>query len=61
MKVDQKKLDLILAKQGKSLTDLRESFSPGTLTRMRNNGVRTKTINRLAKALGVEVEDLIEE
>ena len=61
MRIDRYKLDLALAEQCKSATDLRSSFSPTTITRIRRGcDVGTKTAGRLARALDVPLERLIE-
>lgn len=62
MKIDKHKLDIALAKRCKSMTDLREDFSPFVLSKMRNNPnyePSPKTVGRLANVLQVEVEELI--
>lgn len=60
MKIDSRKLEIALAKQCMSLTDLRKLFSPATLTSIRaERDVRTKTVGKLAKALGVDVTEII--
>lgn len=61
MKVDNHKLDLLLARQRKSLRELRgEGVSPQTLTRIRRGeDVKPKTVGGVAAALGVDVMDII--
>lgn len=60
MKVVGDKLDLILARQCKSLTDLRGSISPTTLVKVRNGGeLRPKTVGRLAQLLECDPADII--
>jgi len=63
MKIDNRKLDLLLANQCKAITDLRsEGLSPQTLTRLRRGEeVKPKTVGKLALSLGVPVEDIINE
>lgn len=63
MKVDSRKLDLLLAVQCKSMTNLRnEGLSPKTLTRIRRGEeVKPKTLGTLAKALGVSPEAIIKQ
>lgn len=63
MKVDTHKLELLLARQRKSLTALRnEGLSPQTLTRIRRGeDVKPKTIGSVAAALGVDVTELLKE
>ena len=62
MKISIAKLDFVLAEQCKCATDLRQlSFSPATVTRIRQgHEVGTKTAGKLAKALNVPLERLIE-
>ena len=64
MKIDEKKLFLRLAKKGWNLTDLalKMGINPQTLTAIRKkNNPRPFTVFRMAKTLGCEVEELIEE
>ena len=63
MKIDKQKLDCELAKQCKAASDLRrQSFSPATITRIRRGGeIGTKTAGKLARALNVPLERLIEQ
>lgn len=62
MKIDPKKLDLFLARECKSLSDLREGSSPQTLKRIRNGEeVKPRTAGRIAKALNCDVAELLEE
>lgn len=63
MKIDNHKLDLLLARQRKSLADLRgKGLSPQTLTRIRRGeDVLPKTIGGVAAALGVDVTEIIRE
>ena len=63
MKISRNKLDYVLAEQCKNLIDLKESqgFSSTTLTNIRKEReVSTKTAGKLAKALGVPLERLID-
>lgn len=61
MKIDPKKLDLHLARECKSLSDLRDGTSPQTLKRIRRGEeVQPKTAGRIAKALGCDVADILE-
>ena len=57
------KLDLLLARRRKSLTDLRsEGLSPQTLTRIRRGkDVKPKTAGSVASALEVDVLDIIQQ
>lgn len=60
MKIDTKKLDVLLARQCKSPSDLQGEISRPTLWRIqRGEDVRPKTAGRLANALGVDVTELI--
>lgn len=61
MKIDTTKLDLLLARQCKSLSDLRDGTSPQTLNRIRQGEeVKPRTAGRIARALGVDVADILE-
>ena len=60
MKVNCQKLDVILARKCLSLADLSPELSKATLQKVRDGkGVRTKTVGKLAKALGVDVTEII--
>lgn len=62
MKIDNKKLDLLLAQRCMNLRDLRQGTSPQTLTRIRRGeSVLPATVGRIAKALGVDVTEILEE
>lgn len=62
MKIDNKKLDLLLAQRCMNLRDLRQGTSPQTLTRIRRGEeVLPATVGRIAKALGIDPADLIAE
>lgn len=61
MKVNIGQLNLLLAQQCKSFSDLRVSISPQTLARIRKGyEVLPKTVGKLAQGLGVDVADIIE-
>lgn len=62
MRIDNKRLNLELARNCKTLSALRgEGVSPGTLTRIRNGvDVKPATVGKIAKALGVDPAELIE-
>ncbi len=62
MKISKKKLDMVLAEQCKTMSMLRgEGLSPHTLTRMRRGeDVKPITVGKIAKALGVDPEDIID-
>lgn len=60
MKVDAQRLDVLLAQQCKSMSDLRTGISPQTLTRIRKGcEVLPKTAGKLAVELGVSVADIL--
>ncbi len=63
MKVDNRKLDLLLARQQKSLRELRcDGVSPQTLTRIRRGeDVKPKTLGAVAAVLNVSPEDILAE
>ena len=62
MRIDPKKLEICLARACKSRSDLRDGTSPQTLLRIHNGEeVGTKTAGRIAKALGVDVTEILEE
>ena len=62
MKVNTNKLDLILARQCRALSDLRsKGLSAKTLTTIKRGGdVKPATLGRLARVLDVDPEDIIE-
>lgn len=62
MKIDNQKLDLLLAKRCMNLRDLRTGTSPQTLTRIRRGeDVLPATLGRIAKALGVDPVEILKE
>ena len=62
MRIDPKKLELHLARACMSETDLRNGTSPQTLLRIRRGmEVKPKTVGRIARALGVDVTDIIQD
>ncbi|WP_369282188.1 helix-turn-helix domain-containing protein [Oscillibacter sp. GMB15532] len=62
MKIDPAKLDLLLARKCKALSDLREGSSPETLKRIRKGEeVMPKTVGRIARVLNCDPADIIEE
>lgn len=63
MKISKPKLELVLANQCLSVSDLRNEFSSSTLAKIRKGGntINTKTAGKLAKRLGVEVVEIIEQ
>lgn len=64
MKIDNEKLDLIMAQNCLSSEKLSQiaNVSQVTIARMRNGSQKPRplTVGKIAKALGVKVEDLIE-
>ena len=62
MRIDPKKMELYLARACMSETDLRNGTSPQTLLRIRRGmEVKPKTVGRSARALGLDVTDLIQD
>ena len=62
MKIDKNRLNVVLARKCMSLRDLRSFLSPCTLSRINaGKDVRTKTVGAVAKALGVDVTEIMEE
>lgn len=63
MKVDIQKLNMILARQCLSFSDLRkEGIAAQTQTRIRKGElITTKTLGKLCKALGVDPAEIIEQ
>lgn len=60
MRVDREKLDFVLAEQCKNISDLCPALSASTLARIRKGlNVETKTVGKLALALGVPLERLV--
>ena len=63
MKINREKLDLALARNCKTLSDLKGVLGDVTLTRLRNDRdylPNTKTVGKLALTLGCDPMDLIE-
>ena len=61
MKIDNRKLDLILARHCKVITSLRSVVSAQTLTRIRKGEeIKPSTLGLIAKELGCDPEDIIE-
>ncbi len=61
MRIDPKKIDLFLAKSCMSERDLRNGTSPQILLRIRREmEIKPKTAGKIAKALGVDVTEIIE-
>lgn len=64
MKVDKKKLETAMARACMSTADLQKAsdMPRGTVDRaISGRNARTGTIGRIAKALGVDVTDIIED
>ena len=60
MKIDANKLDLALAQRCMNLSDLRAGSSSQTLKRIRRGEeVKPATAGRIARALGVDVSEII--
>ena len=60
MKISIPKLELQMARACKTREDLREVLSAGTLRRIRTSeDLRPATIGRIAKALGVDVTEIL--
>lgn len=61
MKIDNSKLDVLLARRCMTIADLRKEASSQTLTRIRRGeSVKPITAGKIALALGVDVTDIIE-
>lgn len=63
MKIDIKRLDMALARQRKSMQDLRgDGLSPKTLTKIRRGeDIKPKAVGTLAVALGMDPSELVSE
>lgn len=62
MKVSIAKLELQMARACKARDDLRDVLSAGTLRRIRTGEeLRPATVGRIAKALGVDVTEIVKE
>lgn len=61
MRLDPKKIDLLLAQSCMSLSDLRGTVSPHTIQRIRGGkDITPKTAGKIAKALQCDVEKVVE-
>ncbi len=61
MKINSERLDIALARNCKSMSDLREGLSPQTLARVkRGEEVTPRTVGKIAKMLGVDVTYIME-
>lgn len=62
MIINRSKFEIVLARQQKVVADLRCLMSQQTLTRIgKEQNVTTKTADKIAHALSVDVTELIEE
>lgn len=62
MKIDIAKLNLALARACKNARQLRPEVSPQTLQRIYSGAeIKPQTVGRLAKALGVDPVEIIEQ
>lgn len=62
MRIDVTKLETALARQCKNAKDLNGVTSLTTIQRIRNGyEVKPKTVGRIARALNVDVADLVKE
>ena len=62
VKINNDKLDMVLAIQCKTMSDLHPGISPLTARKIRGGQeVRPDVVGRVARALGVPVESIIEE
>lgn len=60
MKIDAMKLDMALAKQCMSMSDLKPAVSPQTLKRVRRGeDLLPKTVGKIARAVDVDVHDIV--
>lgn len=61
MKVDLNRLDIVLARECKTMRDLRKGVSPQTLTRIRRGEeVKPRTLGKIARTLCVDVTEIME-
>ena len=61
MKIDNRKLDLQLARQCKIISDLRSVTSSQTLTRIRKgDSIKPSTLARISQALNCDPADILE-
>ena len=62
MKISTKRLDLMLAKKCLVMSELKTAVSPQTLKRVRKGEeLLPKTVGKIARAIGVDVLEIIEE
>lgn len=61
MKISYERLEVELARQCKTISDLREGASPKTLMKIRmGQEVTPRTVGRIARALAVDVSEILE-
>lgn len=62
MRADRKKIELIMARTGKRRKDLEVNIAPSTVQNIiREKEVLPDTIGRLARELGVDITEILEE
>ncbi|MFQ7401670.1 MAG: helix-turn-helix domain-containing protein [Neglectibacter sp.] len=62
MKICMSRLELLLASMCKTTADLRPGVSPQTIRNIKaGKDVRPDVVGRVARALGVDVADILEE
>jgi len=62
VKINNQKLDMILARRCMSRCDLRDGTSPQTLMRIKKGlDVKPKTAGRIARALDVDIAEIVEQ
>lgn len=62
VRIDKTKYELAKARACKGTKDLiKEGIPAGTLSRIYRSEVRPETVGRIAKALGVDVTEIIED
>ena len=60
MKIDNRKLDVLLARRCMSRGGLRKGTSPQTITRIgKGMDIQPKTAGRIARTLGVDVTEIL--
>ena len=63
MRICKDRLDVVMARRCMSRSDLRAVISPQTVTRIFRDPekeIRTKTVGKIAAALGVDVLDILD-
>lgn len=64
MRINRQRLDLAMARACVGVTDLRDVLSSATVTKIRNypdREISTKTVGKVAKRLGVDPVEIIEQ